>query len=75
MGGLPAVLPLFLYPLLLQAYKGIPFRPWLRGSLDGISPTDCARVFSFRDLFRRGVPSHVALHARLERKHRSRRAT
>ena len=60
---------LFLNPLLLQAYKGISFRPWLRGSLDGISPTDLRRVFSFRDLFRRGVLTHVALHARLERKH------
>ena len=60
---------LFLNPLLLQAYKGIPYRPWLRGSLDGISPTDLRRVFSFRDLFRRGVLTHVALHARLERKH------
>jgi SAM-dependent methyltransferase len=60
---------LFLNPLLLQAYKGVPYRPWLRGSLDGISPTDLRRVMSFRDLFRRGVLTHVALHARLERKH------
>ncbi len=22
---------LFLYPLMLQAYKGMPFQPWLRG--------------------------------------------
>ena len=28
---------LFLYPLMLQAYKGVDFRPWLRGSLDGIA--------------------------------------
>ena len=26
---------LFLYPLLLQAYKDIPFQPWLRGNLEG----------------------------------------
>ena len=26
----------FLYPLMLQAYKGADFRPWLRGSIDGI---------------------------------------
>ena len=26
---------LYLNPLLLQAYKGIDFRPWLRGSLEG----------------------------------------
>ncbi len=60
---------LFLNPLLLQAYKNIPYRPWLRGSVDGISPVEARRAFSFRDLFRRGVLTHVALHARLERKH------
>ena len=60
---------LYLNPLLLQAYKGVDFRPWLRGSLDGITPVDARRVFSFRDVFRRGVLTNVALHARLERKH------
>jgi hypothetical protein len=35
---------LYLYPLLLQAYKGIPFQPWLRGRLDGIEPRErCSR--------------------------------
>ena len=29
---------LYLYPLLLQAYRDIPFQPWLRGSIDGIPP-------------------------------------
>ena len=29
---------LFLYPLLLTAYKRIPFQPWLKGSLEGIGP-------------------------------------
>jgi hypothetical protein len=60
---------LYLNPLLLQAYKDIDFRPWLRGSLDGITPADLRRTLSFRDLFRRGVLTNVALHARLERKH------
>jgi hypothetical protein len=60
---------LYLNPLLLQAYKGIDFRPWLRGSLDGMSPVDARRLLSSRDLLRRGVPTNVALHARLERKH------
>src|ERR687895_559153 len=35
---------LFLYPLLLQAYKGIPFQPWLRGSLEGITPEQARSV-------------------------------
>lgn len=60
---------LFLNPLLLQAYKSVPFQPWLRGSLGGIAPGDLARLMSMRDRFRRGVLTHVILHARLERKH------
>jgi SAM-dependent methyltransferase len=59
---------LFLYPLLLQAYKDMPFQPWLRGKLDGISPQECRDLLSLRDLFRRGVLGHVVLHARLERR-------
>ncbi len=57
---------LFLYPLILEAYRGIPFRPWLRGSIDGISSADCARMMSARDLFRPGVLLHVALQNRLQ---------
>ena len=60
---------LFLNPLLLQAYKGVPFQPWLRGSLDGIGPQELRRVLSARDLLRPGVLAHVVLHARLERRH------
>jgi SAM-dependent methyltransferase len=63
---------LFLFPLLLEAYKGLPFRPWLRGRLDGISPEEARRVMSFRDLFRRGVLTHVVLHARLEARYAER---
>ena len=60
---------LFLYPLLLQAYKGIAFQPWLRGALDGITPEQCRRVMSLRDVARPGVFTHVYLHSRLERRH------
>jgi SAM-dependent methyltransferase len=58
---------LFLYPLLLQAYKEVPFQPWLRGSLEGITPEQARDIMSVRDLLRRGVLAHVYLHARLER--------
>jgi SAM-dependent methyltransferase len=64
---------LFLYPLLLQAYKGAPFQPWLRGSLEGISPTECRNLLSGRDRLRRGVLAHVVLHARLEGRYGDRR--
>lgn len=56
----------FLYPLLLQAYKNVPFHPWLRGRLEGITPQECWSLMSFRDFFRRGVPAHVWLHAWLQ---------
>ena len=57
---------LYLYPLLLLALKDVPFQPWLRGSIDGITPTQMRGLLSFRDRFRRGLFAHVFLHARLE---------
>lgn len=57
---------LFLYPLMLQAWKGIQFQPWLRGSLEGILPEQFSRLLSWFDLFRRGAVTHVWLHARLQ---------
>lgn len=63
---------LVLYPLLLQAYKGVSFQPWLRGSLEGIEPAEMRRLLSFRDRFRRGVLTNVVLHARLESRYAER---
>lgn len=60
---------LFLYPLLLEAYRGIPFQPWLRGSLEGIRPSQARALLRGRDTLRGGVLKHVALHAKLERSH------
>jgi hypothetical protein len=60
---------LFLYPLLLQALRGVDYRPLLRGSVDGIEPAQMRRLLSRRDLVRPGVMTHVALHARLEARH------
>ena len=59
---------LFLYPLMLEAYRGAPFQPWLRGRLDGIAPADMRRLLGGRDLLRRGVLVHVMLHAGSERR-------
>ncbi len=59
---------MFLYPLMLQAYKNVAFQPWLRGSLEGISPADCRNLMSTRDLLRRGVLLHVWLQAVLQDK-------
>lgn len=58
---------LFLYPLLLQAYRGIDFQPLLRGSLDGLDAERCLRWFPWRDRLRPGVLTHVWLQAALAR--------
>ena len=63
---------LYLYPLLLQALKGVRFQPWLRGSIEGITATEMRGLMSARDRFRRGLPTHVFLHARLERRYADR---
>lgn len=55
-----------LNPLLLQSALGVPFQPWLRGSLEGIAPGELARLLRGRRRWRRGVPTHVLLHARAE---------
>jgi hypothetical protein len=65
----------FLYPLMLQAYKGMPFQPWLRGSIDGITPAQARSLMSFRDRFRKGAFTHVFLHARLDQSYAQRGRT
>ena len=64
---------LYLYPLMLQAYRNLPFQHWLRGSLDGISPRECRDVLSARDLLRPGVLLHVWLQSRFQEKYGARR--
>jgi hypothetical protein len=65
----------FLYPLMLQAYRSVDFQPWLRGSLRGIEPEEMRRLLPRRDRVRRGVLTHVVLHARADRRARRQAAT
>lgn len=57
---------LFLYPLMFRAYKDLAFQPWLRGSVDGITPTEARGVLGGRKAGRKGVLTHVLIHARAE---------
>lgn len=57
---------MFLYPLFLEAYRGVPFQAWLRGSIDGITPAQMWRLMALRDVGRPGVLKHVYLQARLQ---------
>lgn len=59
---------LFLFPLMLQAYKGIAFQPLLRGSIDGVDVQTAARLFGARDRLRPGVLTHAWLQAKLDRR-------
>jgi hypothetical protein len=59
---------LFLNPLVVQT-SGIDFQPWLRGSLDGISPSQTAPLLRGRRRLDRRLLVHVLLHARAERRY------
>jgi SAM-dependent methyltransferase len=60
---------MFLFPLMLQAYKGIDIQPMMRSRLDGVSVQTMARLCGVRDRFRKGVFSHVWLQAKLDCKY------
>jgi hypothetical protein len=60
---------MFLFPLLLQAYKGCNFQPFMRASIDGVNVQAAASLFGFRDRFRKGVMGHVWLQSKLDRRY------
>jgi SAM-dependent methyltransferase len=66
---------MFLFPLMLQAYRGVAFQPILRGSLEGLPVAEFSRWLSMRDLMRKGVFSHVTLHSALSRSAKSRQTS
>src|SRR3954452_5648084 len=58
---------LYLYPLMLQAYRDLPFHAALRGSVDGIAPHDARAILGTGGgRLRKGVLANVVLHARME---------
>lgn len=59
---------MFLFPLMVNAYAGIDFRPLLRSSLDGITPATARKILGLSSLHKPGVLSHVIMHAKLERR-------
>ncbi len=58
----------FLYPLMIEAYLGVAFQPFLRGRLEGITPSEMRRLLRGRARWRRGVLRHVVLHALAEQR-------
>jgi len=61
-----------LYPLLIEAYLDVPFNPWLRGSLEGITPQQADRLLRGRTRLRRGVLAHVTAQAFAARRYTDR---
>ena len=62
---------MFLYPLLLQAYRDVPFQPWMRGNIDGMDAEVCLNLLSARDYMRGGVLAHVYLQAKAQKAYNS----
>ena len=58
---------MFLYPLLVQAYRDVPFQPWMRGNIEGMDAEVCLNLLSARDYVRAGVLAHVYLQAKAQR--------
>ena len=59
---------MMLYPLMLEAYKQVPFQPWLRSELEGIDPVVFGHMFRGLERLRPGVLTHVTAQAYLQRK-------
>lgn len=60
---------MYLFPLMLTAYKNISHIPFLRGNLDGIPLDLMNNLLSLRDYFRSGVLLHVYLHSKAQNKY------
>jgi len=57
---------MFLTPLLLRAHLGVDHLPLLRSYIDGIPPTEAAKLFTGMKRLKKGVLSHILLPAMVE---------
>lgn len=56
----------FLFPLMMRSWAGVPFQPWLRGRLDGPTPSEMRRLLPPLRRLMPGALTNVSLQARLE---------
>jgi hypothetical protein len=56
----------FLFPLMMRAWVGLPFQPWLRGDMEGPTASDLRSLLSLRRRLKPSVMLHVSLQARME---------
>jgi len=59
---------MYLFPLLLQAYKNCNFQTFMRAAINGVDVQTAANLFGFRDRFRKGVMSHIWLQSKLDKR-------
>lgn len=58
----------FLFPLLLRAWAGLPFQPWLRGDMEGPTAGDMKQILSGGKRLKPSALLHVSLQARMEKR-------
>lgn len=58
----------FLFPLVLRAWVGVPFQPWLRGDMDGPTAAEIQRLLPWWRKLQPSVLIDVVMQARLERR-------
>ncbi|HEX6287452.1 MAG TPA: methyltransferase, partial [Acidimicrobiia bacterium] len=56
----------FLFPLMLRAWAGLPFQPWLRGQMEGPTAGDMKGILPLGKRMRPSAMMHVSLQARME---------
>jgi hypothetical protein len=56
----------FLFPLMLRAWAGLPFQPWLRGNMEGPTAGEMRRLLSRSQRMKPAAMLHVSLQARME---------
>lgn len=56
----------FLFPLLMRAWAGVPFQPWVRGNPEGPTAADMRSMLSLRRRLKPAAALHVSLQARME---------
>ncbi|HEU4319083.1 MAG TPA: class I SAM-dependent methyltransferase [Acidimicrobiia bacterium] len=56
----------FLFPLMMRAWAGIPFQPWLRGNMEGPTAAEMKALLPRSARSRPTAMMHVSLQARME---------
>ena len=56
----------FLFPLMMRAWAGLPFQPWLRGDMEGPTAAQMREILPLGRRMKPAAMMHVSLQARME---------